>query len=182
MQVWEETGGNLREVARAILLSEEFLSLKFQKAKIKTPFEQLAGTARILNAELTDAQLKQATADMDLAGMELFDFADPTGESELGIDWMHTIGMLERLKWIGRGINPETPAERRFAWPASSFVARYQLKTAAEIAGFFIQLIHPEGILENDRALALDAYQRAAANKVEAMVSFLLSIAPAMQQ
>ncbi len=182
MDCWEATDGNIREVVRAILFSDEFLSLKFQKSKVKTPLEQVTSTLRVLNAAATDVQLKVATADIAAAGMDMFQFGDPTGESELGFDWMHTIGLLERLKWISRGGIPERASDRRFEWSAASFIQRYGLTERDEIADFFIQLIHPQGVLDADRSLALQAFDAAPSRKLEAMVTFLLSIAPAIQQ
>ncbi len=182
MERWDATDGNIREVVRAILFSDEFLSLKFQGAKVKTPLEQVTSTLRILNAAPTDAQLKVSAADMAAAGMDMFQFGDPTGESELGFDWMHTIGLLERLKWISRGGNPERVADRRFDWSPAPFAQTYGLGGRDEIADFFIQLIHPQGILSADRSLAIQAFDDALSRKLEAMVTFLLSIAPAMQQ
>jgi len=182
MKRWDETGGDIRETLRVILLSDEFLSLKFQHAKVKTPFEQMASTLRVLSATATDAQLKLATQEMSNAGMDLFRFPDPTGESELGFDWLHTIGLLERIKWISRGANPEIPDQRRFSWSPLSFTQRYRLSSRERLADFFIRLIHPGGIPENDRLLALKTYDEAPSAKTEAMVAFLLSIPSAMKQ
>ena len=56
--------------------------------------------------------------------MELFEFADPTGESELAFDWMHTTGLLERLKYLNRAANPEKSQESRLAWSPEDFEAQ----------------------------------------------------------
>jgi len=182
MKRWEETGGDIRETLRVILLSDEFLSLKFQKAKVKTPLEQVASTLRVLHATVSDSQLKQAVQDMSYAGMDLFHYPNPSGESELGFDWLDTVGLLERIKWINRGANPASPDQRRFSWSPLSFTERYELSSRESLADFFIRLLHPEGLAENERLLALEAYDESPGTAVQAMVAFLLSIAPAMKQ
>ena len=182
MKRWEETNGNIRETLRVILLSDEFLGLRFQNAKVKTPLEQVASTLRILHATASDRQLEQAVREMSYAGMDLFRFPDPTGESELGFDGLDTVGLLERIKWINRGVNPQSPDQRRFTWSPLSFTQRYSLLSRESVADFFVRLLHPEGLPENERLLALQAYDESPAAAVQAMVAFLLSIPRAMKQ
>jgi hypothetical protein len=95
---------------------------------------------------------------------------------------MDTIGLLERIKWISRGVYPEAPAQRRFGWSPAGFLERYGLAGRDAIVDFFIGLIHPQGVLPEDRALARKTFDDTPANKIEAMVNFLLTIAPAVKQ
>ena len=74
---------------------------------------------------LSVQQLLLAAGDLTLAGMDLFNFSDPTGESELGFDWMHTIGLLERLKYLNRGANPVANRDRRFIWSPTRYTLRW---------------------------------------------------------
>ena len=103
---WYFSGGNIREVLRAILFSDEFLSLKFYRAKVKDPFEAVVSTLRALDVQMNGQDLFGMVSDIEAAGMEQFQFADPTGESEMGFDWMHTVGLLERLKFINSLAHP----------------------------------------------------------------------------
>ena len=91
-------------------------------------------------------------------------------------DWMDTIGLLERLKYLNRSANPATPGDARFTWSPLDFQARWQLDTPEKAIDFFTLLLLDGDVLENHRALALDTYVKAPANKIPATLGFLLSL------
>ncbi len=71
------TGGNLRATTAAVLLSEEFLGTEYRGAKVKSPLEFLASTARALEAPIgTDGRLGRA---LRLLGAPLYGASPPTG-------------------------------------------------------------------------------------------------------
>jgi len=176
IDTWSRTDGDIREVVRTILLSDEFLSLQFRRAKVKTPLEVVTSAIRALGGDPTNAQLLATAGDLDLAGMELFQFADPTGESELGVDWMHTTGLLERLKYLNRAANPERSGESRLPWSPEDFETRYRLDSPGRSVEFFVDLLLAGDVLPEHRLLALDTHLSASRNKTRALVSFLLSL------
>ncbi|MBI4605349.1 MAG: DUF1800 family protein [Planctomycetes bacterium] len=176
IDAWARTGGSVREVVRTILRSDELLSLKFYRAKVKTPFEVVTSAIRALGGAPTNQHLALTANDLVLAGMELFNFSDPTGESELGFDWMHTIGLLERLKYLNRAANPVSQQESRLVWSPGAFQERWGLDTPQRLIELFALLLHGGDILEEHGRLALDAYQSAAGNKALAAVAYLLSL------
>ena len=49
---FESSGGDIRAVMQTMIYSPEFWSKKAYRAKVKTPFELVASTARALNAEV----------------------------------------------------------------------------------------------------------------------------------
>src|SRR5262249_14248852 len=53
---FRDTGGDLREVTRLILLAPEFLSPDAFNAKAKTPFEFLVSSLRSSGTDVTDAR------------------------------------------------------------------------------------------------------------------------------
>ena len=180
IDAWRKSEGEMREVIRAILHSEEFLSLKFQRAKIKTPLEAVTSAVRILDGTMNANQLRQATVDINLAGMELYRFADPTGESELGFDWMHTVGLLERLKFLNRGAKPTSNGERRFQWTFVPAVLTWGIGSAADAVDYYQWLIHAGELLPQHTQLATEASGDAI--DVPGIVAFLLSLPQFQQQ
>ncbi len=176
MDAWSESRGNMRDVVRAILLSEEFLSLKFYRAKVKTPYESTLSALRSLEATLSSEQLIQTARDLADAGMEMFDFGAPTGESELGFDWIHTVGLLERIKYLNRGAYPESESARRFDWDPRRFMSRWRPAGAEETVDLLSLLLLGGDLLDEQRQLAVQTFEANAADPVRAAVAFLLSL------
>jgi uncharacterized protein (DUF1800 family) len=174
IDAWRTTDGDIRAVLAVILHSEEFLSLKFYRAKVKTPFEVATSAARALDGTMNETLLLRTVEDLSLAGMELFHFSDPTGESELGFDWMHTVGLLERLKYLNRGAQPLNADQARFYWSPGAKIARWGLTTAESIVDYYTLLLYNGDILPNQTELALA--ELAASRTVTAAVAFLLSL------
>ncbi len=176
IDAWTSSGGNIREVLRAVLLSDEFLSLKFYRAKVKTPFETVTSAIRALDGTYGLDQVLATINDITLAGMELFNFSDPTGESELGFDWMDTISLLERLKYVNRAANPASSQETRLLWDPQSFQTRWDLDSATETVDFLSLLLLNNDLLPSHRELAIEAYNQAASDKFEAAAAYVLSL------
>jgi uncharacterized protein (DUF1800 family) len=176
IDAWARTDGDQREVIRTILHSEEFLSLEFYRAKVKTPLEVVTSAIRALEGSPTNSQLTAAAGDLLLAGMELFDFGDPTGESELAADWMHTTGLLERLKYLNRAANPAAPGEARLLWSPGTFRTRWQLDTPEKVIDYFLLLLLNGDVPASHRELAIGAFWSAPRNNVEAAVGYILSL------
>jgi hypothetical protein len=119
--------------------------------------------------------------------MSLLNFSDPTGESELGFDWMHTIGLLERLKLIYRATYPTTGADgadARMTWSPADFVARWGLVSAERTVDYFTTLLLAGDILPGHRSLAIEQYEatRPGLDRVRAAASFLASLPPFQKQ
>jgi len=86
--------GDLREVLRAVLAQQEFLSPDGIGNKIKDPFEHVVSALRAVRGK-TDG----LTGTRSYIGLmqELFHVNSvPTGYSELGGDWLDTNGLLNR--------------------------------------------------------------------------------------
>ncbi|MBI4587036.1 MAG: DUF1800 family protein [Planctomycetes bacterium] len=96
---WNSTvpKGNIEEVMRTILTSEEFWSEAAYRAKVKTPLEFVNSSVRALNAQTDGLALKQPMLDM---GMEIFTRDEPDGWPELGVEWIDTSGFLNRIKFV----------------------------------------------------------------------------------
>jgi hypothetical protein len=98
-----ETGGDIREVVRAILTSPEFYSPKYYRNKIKSPLEVVASAIRATGASTDGANpLIQTVARM---GEPLYLCQPPTGYSEDSSRWMSNATLLERMNFAVALIN-----------------------------------------------------------------------------
>lgn len=100
------TSGDIAEVMRTLLSSEEFWSEAFGPGKIKTPHEYVLSGLRAVGAEVTSARsLVEARGTVGLAamGMPTYEALDPTGWSDSGADWIPNPGShLARMNFALR--------------------------------------------------------------------------------
>ena len=91
------TGGDIRSLLKTMIYSPEFWSKDAYRAKVKTPFELVASTARALNADVSvPLPLTQWTGRM---GEPLFLCQPPTGYSDKAETWVNTGALLNRLNF-----------------------------------------------------------------------------------
>lgn len=96
-QEWQSSGGDIRAVLRTMIYSPEFWSTKAYRAKVKTPFELVASTARALNADVeVTLPLVQWVGRM---GQPLFQCQPPTGYSDKSEMWVNSGALLNRLNF-----------------------------------------------------------------------------------
>jgi uncharacterized protein (DUF1800 family) len=94
---FESSGGDIRNVLKTMIYSPEFWSRQAYRAKVKTPFELVAATARSMNAEVTiTLPLTQWVARM---GEPLFLCQPPTGYSDKAETWVNAGALLNRLNF-----------------------------------------------------------------------------------
>jgi uncharacterized protein (DUF1800 family) len=96
-QSFESSGGDIRVVLKTMIYSPEFWSRQTYRAKVKTPFELVATTARAMNAEVTiTLPLSQWVGRM---GEPLFLCQPPTGYSDKAETWVNAGALLNRLNF-----------------------------------------------------------------------------------
>ncbi len=94
---FERTGGDIREVVRTIVTSEELLGPSFRAAKVKTPLEFVVSAVRASGAEVLNARdLAQRISAM---GMPLYLQQPPTGYKDTAEEWISTSALLERMNF-----------------------------------------------------------------------------------
>lgn len=94
---YESSDGDIRAVLRAMIYSPEFWSKDAYRAKVKTPFELVASTARALNADVeVSLPLVQWIGRM---GEPLFLCQPPTGYTDKSEMWVNTGALLNRLNF-----------------------------------------------------------------------------------
>jgi len=95
--VFEKADGDIRQVLRTILFSEEFLGPSFRSAKIKTPFEFVVSSLRVTGADVVNPRdLAKRVGDM---GMPLYLEQAPTGYKDTSEEWISTSSLLERMNF-----------------------------------------------------------------------------------
>jgi uncharacterized protein (DUF1800 family) len=102
--VFLRTGGNLRDVTKALLGSAEFWAEAFGSGKPKTGFEYVVSVLRAAGAEVLNPRVaRNAISD---TGMPLYACNPPTGYSNRGLDWLNPSAQLYRMNFaldIGAG-------------------------------------------------------------------------------
>ena len=94
---YEKSGGDIRAVLKTMIYSPEFWSKEAYGAKIKTPFELVASTARALNSNV-EISLPLAMW-VGRLGEPLFLCQPPTGYSDKSQAWVNTGALLNRLNF-----------------------------------------------------------------------------------
>jgi uncharacterized protein (DUF1800 family) len=113
--VFLRTDGDIREVVRTIVTSEEFNSPAFHGAKVKSPLEFVLSMRRALAAPVDTAA---EVIDLLIAlGQAPYSREAPDGWPEIGTKWLDTGGLVARLNAaiaVANGDFPSIPVE---AWP-----------------------------------------------------------------
>ena len=92
-----KTGGDIREVLRTILTSEEFLGPSFRAAKVKTPFEFVVSAVRASGADVRNP--RTLSEKISAMGMPLYLQQPPTGYRDTAEEWISTTSLLERMNF-----------------------------------------------------------------------------------
>ncbi len=90
--------GEIRAVLRTLFQHPQFRTdTRFRRNKIKTPLEFWVSTQRALGARDHQAKIQGA---LELLGMDLFHFMEPTGFSERNAAWVDTNAVFYRWQMI----------------------------------------------------------------------------------
>ncbi len=97
---FRDTDGDLREVMRTILTSQEFLSPDARGAKVKTPFEFVVSALRTTATDVDDA--RQYMRAVQQLGMPLYMCQPPTGYADTADAWVNTGALVNRMNFALR--------------------------------------------------------------------------------
>ena len=104
---FSDTDGDIREVMRTILTSQEFLAPDAYRAKVKTPFEFIVSAVRATGADVGDATpLVRA---INQLGMPLYQCQPPTGYKDTADAWVNTGALVNRMNIALRLANSQLP-------------------------------------------------------------------------
>jgi len=96
-QTFLSSNGNIREVMNTMLNSKEFWSEGAYRAKVKSPFEMVASSARALDAHVIDAWA--LAGQVGTLGEPLYRKLEPTGYSNLSSEWVSSAALLGRMNF-----------------------------------------------------------------------------------
>jgi len=96
-QTFLATNGSIREVMKTMLNSKEFWSEGAYRAKVKTPFEMVASSARALDANVIDGWA--LANQVGTLGEPLYRKLEPTGYSNLSSEWVNSAALLGRMNF-----------------------------------------------------------------------------------
>ncbi|MEI6741384.1 MAG: DUF1800 family protein, partial [Gemmatimonadaceae bacterium] len=134
---YRRTDGDLRAVVRTIVTSPEFFAAAAFRAKVKSPFELVVSTMRVLGAAPdSSARTAQLVARL---GQPLFGHQAPNGWPETSEPWMNTGAILNRINF---GLNVATgrvPVVRLASWPSARTLA--PLPREAQVDGVIHALL-----------------------------------------
>jgi uncharacterized protein (DUF1800 family) len=123
---FSDSDGDLREVMRTILTSQEFLGPDAYRAKVKTPFEFIVSAIRATGAEVDDAMpLVRAVNQL---GMPLYQCQPPTGYKDTADAWVNTGALVNRMNValrLASGQMPRVTVDRdRLPTDGDAMIAR----------------------------------------------------------
>ena len=96
-KTFHTTRGDLREVVRIIITSEEFFAPSVRLAKVKTPFEFVVSALRAAEADIRNGQaIVRVLADM---GMPLYLCQPPTGYDDTADAWISSGALVTRINF-----------------------------------------------------------------------------------
>ena len=128
-EAWTRSGGDLAEVARALVAAPETWSP--QPSKIKTPYEFIVSAHRALNTRPMRVQpLRQALLSM---GQPMFAPPSPEGWPDTAADWAGPDALVKRLNWA-RTLAELAPAEDPNAVAASALGERLSERTRLAVS------------------------------------------------
>ena len=135
-ETFRATDGDLREVVRTIVTSNEFFSRDAYRAKLKSPFEVVVSAARAVGAAPdTTPVSSQMIARL---GAPIYGHQAPNGWPETGESWMNTGAILQRINFGLLVAGNRMPGARPRAWSAYDSLrsAPREVQVAAVIDAF----------------------------------------------
>jgi uncharacterized protein (DUF1800 family) len=96
-KTFEKSKGDIRAVMTTMIYSPEFWSRAAFRAKVKTPFELVASTARALGTDVD--QPSQLAQWVSRIGEPLYQCLTPNGYSDKAAAWVSTGALLNRLNF-----------------------------------------------------------------------------------
>ena len=108
--VFQQSGGDIASVVRAIIDSPEFFSGEFYQSKVKKPLEYVASALRVTNAEtkITHPLLRY----LNRMGEPLFLAQPPTGHPDMGASWISPDMLLTRMNFVSDLVGNRLPGSR----------------------------------------------------------------------
>ena len=125
------TGGDLREVVRTIVTSEEFFAAAAWRAKVKSPFEVVVSALRATGAVIDTTP--RTAAIVARLGQGLYQHQAPNGWPETGEGWINAGAILNRINFGLALANGNLPGVQLQRW--TTFVELAPLPREQQVDG-----------------------------------------------
>jgi uncharacterized protein (DUF1800 family) len=113
---FRDTGGDLQEVVRTIIMSAEFFAPEYRRVKVKTPLEFVTSALRATAADVSDARpLLRALQQL---GMPLYLCQPPTGYADTADTWVSSGALVTRMNVA---LNTASERARAVSIPAARY-------------------------------------------------------------
>jgi uncharacterized protein (DUF1800 family) len=109
------TNGDIREVVRTILTSDEFFSRDAWRAKVKSPFEVVVSALRAIDAQADTTP--RSAAIVARLGQPIYQHQAPNGWPETGDGWINTGAILNRINFGMALASGAVPGVTLRNWP-----------------------------------------------------------------
>ncbi|MDP9112569.1 MAG: DUF1800 domain-containing protein [Acidobacteriota bacterium] len=132
-KTFRDKNGDIREVMKTMLTSDEFFSEAAYRAKVKTPFEMIVSAVRATGAQVDFAfPLANQIAQL---GEPLYRKLEPTGYSDANSEWVNSAALLARMNFalsLAQNKVPGSKLDASLFSGAPADVARQVLFTDAK--------------------------------------------------
>jgi len=109
-KIFRDKNGDIREVMKTMLTSDEFFSQAAYRAKVKTPFEMIVSAVRATGAQVDFAfPLANQIAQL---GEPLYRKLEPTGYSDANSEWVNSAALLARMNFALALAQNKVPGSR----------------------------------------------------------------------
>ena len=152
-ETFRRTDGDIREVVRTIVTSEEFFSSAAYRAKVKSPFELVVSALRAMNA--TPDMTPRSAQVVARLGQPLFLHQAPNGWPERGEAWINTGAILNRINFGLAMAGGAIPGGRPERWPRYADLAG--APRATQVDGVIAGLLGGEASVETRQILEAGA-------------------------
>jgi len=157
---WEETGGEIVPMLRAILLDPAYAqTVEYQRTKGKTPFEYSVSAIRAFGARPTndvERFYRDFRETFEDAGYAMLYFPTPTGLPEVASAWANSASMIEAFNEMS------DIAERRenYGIDLLADITDAGLETAEEVAAYLLTIATADRFAEEEYEALLVALKR----------------------
>ena len=151
-----KSDGDLREVMRTMLTSQQFWAPEAYRAKVKTPFEYVVSALRATDTDITETQPLLNT--LNKMGMQIYGMQPPTGYSTNADTWVNSAALLDRMNFALALVNnrvggthfdeasllPEVSGDNGFVDPYANQARLEQLLLSGDVSPQTHQTIEHE--------------------------------------
>ncbi len=149
-RVYLRTGGDIREMLKTLLTSQEFIDSADRK--IKRPVEYVVSMLRTLGAQLSGNWTRSVLETINALGQQYFGWPAPNGYPDVGGYWINASAMLTRWNSalaVGNG------AASGIRWNADALVPP-TLRTPVEIVNRLAQRLLRRTLAPDDHAKLIE--------------------------